>query len=52
MKMKRIIKSIEEKYQLPVPECLIVKELISGGLEGIKGVVAYDDSISCHGGGN
>ncbi len=28
---------------LPAPECLMVKELISGGLEGIRGAVSYKD---------
>lgn len=33
---------------LPAPECLMVKELIPGGLAGIKGIVAYDDYESLH----
>ena len=41
-----------ESVGLPAPECLMVKELIPGGLDGIKGVVAYDDYESLHGGGN
>ena len=28
---------------LPAPECLMVKELVPGGLEGIHGVVSYHD---------
>ena len=32
-----------ESVGLPVPECLMVKELIPGGLDGIHGQVAYDD---------
>ena len=32
-----------ESVGLPAPECLMVKELIPGGLEGIKGVVSYAD---------
>ena len=41
-----------ESVGLPAPECLMVKELIPGGLEGIRGVVAYDDYEALHGGGN
>ena len=41
-----------ESVGLPAPECLMVKELVPGGLAGIKGVVAYDDYESLHGGGN
>ena len=40
-----------ESVGLPAPACLMVKELVFGGLEGIKGVVAYDDYGSLHGGG-
>ena len=32
-----------ESVGLPAPECLMVKELIPGGLDGIKGVVSYAD---------
>ena len=32
-----------ESVGLPAPECLMVKELTPGGLEGIRGVVAYND---------
>ena len=32
-----------ESVGLPAPECLMVKELIPGGLSGIRGVVSYDD---------
>ena len=32
-----------ESVGLPAPECLMVKELIPGGLNGIRGVVAYHD---------
>ena len=28
---------------LPAPECLMVKELVPGGLEGIRGEVSYSD---------
>ena len=41
--MKRIIKSMEEKYLQPAPECLMVKELVPGGLKGIHGQVSYQD---------
>ena len=37
-----------ESVGLPAPECLMVKELIPGGLEGIRGVVAYADYESLH----
>ena len=32
-----------ESVGLPAPECLMVKELIPGGLEGIRGQVCYAD---------
>ena len=32
-----------ESVGLPAPECLMVKELIPGGLEGIQGQVCYSD---------
>ena len=32
-----------ESVGLPAPECLMVKELVSGGLEGIRGQVCYAD---------
>ena len=32
-----------ESVGLPAPECLMVRELVPGGLAGIKGVVCYDD---------
>lgn len=32
-----------ESVGLPAPECLMVRELIPGGLEGIRGSVAYND---------
>ena len=32
-----------ESVGLPAPECLMVKELIPGGLEGIHGQVSYSD---------
>ena len=32
-----------ESIGLPAVECLMVKELIPGGLEGIRGVVCYSD---------
>ena len=32
-----------ESVGLPAPECLMVQELIPGGLEGIRGQVSYSD---------
>ena len=32
-----------ESVGLPAPECLMVRELVPGGLEGIQGVVSYAD---------
>ncbi len=32
-----------ESVGLPAPECLMVKELVPGGLEGIRGTVSYQD---------
>lgn len=32
-----------ESVGLPAPECLMVKELVPGGLDGIRGEVAYSD---------
>ena len=32
-----------ESVGLPAPECLMVKELVSGGLAGIQGQVCYSD---------
>ena len=32
-----------ESVGLPAPECLMVKELIPGGLDGIRGTVCYSD---------
>ena len=32
-----------ESVGLPAPECLMVKELVPGGLEGIHGQVCYAD---------
>lgn len=32
-----------ESVHLPAPECLMVKELVPGGLEGIHGQVSYQD---------
>lgn len=32
-----------EKIQLPAPECLMVKELVPGALQKIKGIVDYSD---------
>ena len=32
-----------ESVGLPAPECLMVKELVPGGLEGIQGQVCYSD---------
>ena len=37
-----------ESVGLPAPECLMVKELIPGGLTGIKGVVSYADYECLH----
>ena len=41
--MERTIKSMEEKYLVPSLECLMVRELVPGGLDGIHGQVAYAD---------
>ena len=38
-----VIKAMEDKYLLPAPECLMVQELVPGGLEGIHGHVCYSD---------
>lgn len=35
---------------LPAGECLMVRELVPGGLEGIHGKVAYHDYNSLHSG--
>jgi predicted N-acetyltransferase YhbS len=32
-----------ESVGLPAPECLMVKELVPGGLDGIQGQVSYSD---------
>ena len=32
-----------ESVGLPAPECLMVQELVPGGLEGIHGQVCYSD---------
>jgi predicted N-acetyltransferase YhbS len=32
-----------ESVGLPAPECMMVKELVPGGLEGIQGQVCYSD---------
>lgn len=32
-----------KSVHLPAPECLMVKELVPGGLAGIQGEVSYDD---------
>ena len=32
-----------ESVGLPAPECMMVKELVPGGLEGIRGQVCYSD---------
>ena len=32
-----------ESVGLPAPECLMVQELVPGGLEGIQGQVCYSD---------
>ena len=39
-----------ESVKLPAPECLMVKELVPGGLEGIRGQVNYSDYQSLHSG--
>ena len=44
--------SAHESVGLPAPECLMVKELIPGGLDAIHGVVCYDEYETLHGGGN
>ncbi len=40
-----------ESVHLPHPDCLMVKELVPGGLDGIRGEVAYDMYETLHGGG-
>ena len=40
-----------ESVKLPAPECLMAKELIPGGLEGIHGQVSYHDYESLLSGG-
>lgn len=40
-----------ESVGLPAPECLMVKELVPGGLEGIHGKLSYHDYESLHSGG-
>ena len=37
-----------ESLGLPAPECLMVRELIPGGLEGIRGQVCYADYNALH----
>jgi predicted N-acetyltransferase YhbS len=37
-----------ESVGLPAVECLMVKELVPGGLKGIRGVVCYSDYQSLH----
>ena len=32
---------------LPAPECLMVRELVTGGLEGITGQLRYTDDYAC-----
>ena len=32
---------------LPAPECLMVRELVPGGLEGIRGELRYADDYAC-----
>lgn len=34
---------VEQFVGLPAPECLMVQELVPGGLEGIHGQVCYSD---------
>ena len=49
--MERTIKSMEEKYLVPSLECLMVRELVPGGLNGIHGQLCYDEYQSLHSGG-
>ena len=35
--------TVHESVHLPAPECLMVKELVPGGLDGICGTVSYND---------
>ena len=35
--------TVHESVGLPAPECLMVKELVPGGLQGIQGQVCYSD---------
>jgi predicted N-acetyltransferase YhbS len=37
-----------ESIGLPAVECMMVRELVPGGLEGIHGQVCYDDYKSLH----
>ena len=37
-----------ESVGLPAPECLMVKELVPGGLKGIHGQVSYSDYQALH----
>lgn len=39
-----------ESVGLPAVECLMVKELVPGGLSGIRGVLNYDDYSCLHSG--
>ena len=43
MKLIAAVFTAHKSVDLPVTECLIVKELIPGGLHGIQSVVAYGD---------
>jgi predicted N-acetyltransferase YhbS len=35
--------TVHESVGLPAPECLMVKELVPGGLDGMHGQVSYSD---------
>ncbi len=37
-----------ESVGLPAPECLMVQELVPGGLDGIQGVLSYEEYQSLH----
>jgi predicted N-acetyltransferase YhbS len=37
-----------ESVGLPAPECLMVHELVPGGLDGIQGVLSYEEYQSLH----
>ena len=37
-----------ESVGLPAPECLMVQELVPGGLDGIQGILSYEEYQSLH----